>query len=84
MFVIYLLKMTRVLMYWIVGDILNRYTFISRISEDYLIPKFTDEVYFMEGRIIYGDEGNMEDYIIELTLRGERLAHYKGREFLTL
>lgn len=76
--------MTRVLMAWIVGDVLNRYIFISRISEDYLIPKFTDEVYFMEGRIIHGAEGDIHDYVIELTLRGERLGHFKGREFLEL
>lgn len=71
-------------MFWIVGDVLNKYTFVSRISEDYCIPKFTDEVYFMEGRIIHGSEGNMNDYIIELTLRGELLAHYKGREFIVI
>ncbi len=69
-------------MYWQVGDILNRYMFISRISEDYLIPKFTDEVYFMEGRILRGD--SMEDYIIELTLRGELLGHFNGREFIVI
>ena len=71
-------------MYWTVGDILNRYTFVSRISEDYTIPKFTEEVYFMEGRIIHGAEGNRSDYIIELTLRGERLYHHRGREFLIM
>ncbi len=76
--------MTRVLMCWIVGDILNRYIFISRISEDYIIPKFTDEVYFMEGRIIHGSSENIEGYIIELTLRGEILSHYKGREFIVM
>jgi hypothetical protein len=65
-----------------VGDMLNKYTYISKISENYLIPKFTDEVYFMEGRIIYGDV--MEDYVIELTLRGERLGHLKGREFIII
>ena len=76
--------MTRVLMYWVVGDILIRYIFVSRISEDYCIPKFTDEVYFMEGRIIHGAEGNREDYVIELVLRGELLSHYRGREFITM
>jgi hypothetical protein len=74
--------MKRVLMYWLVGDRLDRYTFISRISEDYVIPKFTDEVYFMEGRIIDGD--SMNNYTIELTLRGEILAHSRGREFIML
>ncbi len=76
--------MKRVLMYWIVGDILNRYIYVSRVSENYNIPKFTDEVYFMEGRIIHGAEGNIEDYVIELTLRGEILGHYRGREFLIM
>lgn len=76
--------MTRVLMLWVVGDILSRYTFVSRISEDYLIPKFTDEAYFMEGRIIQGSESTMNNFIIELTLRNEILAHYNGREFLML
>jgi hypothetical protein len=38
----------------------------------------------MEGRIIHGEDGNIEDYIIELTLRGEILGHYRGREFLIM
>ncbi len=76
--------MTRVLMYWIVGDILNRYIYVSKVSEYYNLPKFTDEVYFMEGRIVHGSEGNIEDYVIELTLRGEILGHYRGREFLIM
>ncbi len=74
--------MTRVLMAWAVGGPLNRYIYISRISEDYLIPKFTDEMYFMEGRII--DGSRIEDYIIELTLRNEMLAHIKGRNFIQI
>lgn len=74
--------MKRVLMYWIVGDILNRYIYVSRISEDYNIPKFTDEVYFMEGRILHGD--CLENYVIELTLRGERLGHFVDREFIII
>jgi hypothetical protein len=74
--------MRRVLMYWPVGDILNRYIYVSRITEDYIIPKFTDEAYFMEGRIIHGE--NIEDYVIELTLRGERLGHFVNREFIII
>ena len=69
-------------MYWTVGDILNRYTYVSRITEDYIIPKFTDEAYFMEGRIIDGD--CMKDYVIELTLRGEILGHFIDREFIII
>jgi hypothetical protein len=69
-------------MAWAVGGPLNRYIYISRISEDYLIPKFTDEMYFMEGRII--DGSRIEDYIIELTLRNEMLAHIKGRNFIQI
>lgn len=74
--------MRRVLVYWSVGDVLSRYTYVSKISEDYIIPKFTDEAYFMEGRIIHGD--CIEDYVIELTLRGERLGHLKNREFIVI
>jgi hypothetical protein len=65
-----------------VGDVLNRYTFISRISEDYIIPKFTDDVYFMEGRILTGEV--LEDYIIELTLRREILGWFIDRDFIII
>ena len=74
--------MTRVLMAWPVGGLLTRYIYISRIPEDYCIPKFTDEMYFMEGRII--DGSRIEDYVIELTLRNEMLAHLKGRDFIQI
>ncbi len=74
--------MKRVLMYWRVGDIVNRFIYVSKIPEDYIIPKFTDEAYFMEGRIIVGER--IEDYTIELVLRGEILGHYKGREFIVI
>lgn len=74
--------MKRVLLYWKVGDVLNRYTFISRISEDYIIPKFTDDVYFMEGRILTGEV--LEDYIIELTLRREILGWFIDRDFIII
>ena len=74
--------MTRVLMAWPVGGLLNRYIYISRIPEDYLIPKFTDEMYFMEGRIIDGT--TMDDYVIELTLRNEILTNLNGRNFIQI
>lgn len=76
--------MRRVLVYWTVGDILTRYTFISKIPDNYPIPKFTDASYFLEGRIIDGFDGNMEDYIIELVLRNELISHSWGREFKEL
>ena len=74
--------MRRVLLYWRVGDVLNRYIYVSRITEDYIIPKFTDEAYFMEGRLLYGD--CLENYVIELILRGEILGHFNGRQFIII
>lgn len=76
--------MKRVLMLWLVGGRLYKYIFVSRIPDNYVIPESTDEVYFLEGRIIDGADGNMEDLVIELILGNEILTYYKDREFLTI
>lgn len=71
-------------MLWGVGDRIYKYIFVSKIPDNYIIPESTDEVYFLEGRIIDGADGNMEDLVIELILGGEILTHYKDRIFFTV
>ncbi len=68
-------------MYWKVGDYIDRFTFLSFIDENYTIPECATDVYFCEGRLIMGDDGPIDGYIIKLPLRGETLKHLKGQEF---
>lgn len=74
--------MKRVLMIWFCGDRLYRYTFVSKIPDDYILPESTDEVYFIEGIIIDGE--SIESYVIQLIPRGELLTNSHGRIFLSI
>lgn len=72
--------MKRVLLYYLFEN--NKYTYISRIADNYIIPSYTEEGYFVEGIIINGDV--MVNYIIKIPLRNEILAHYNNREFIRI
>jgi len=64
----------------------GRYTFISRISEDYVMPQNTAEVEFVQGtidnKIVEGVE--IDDLVIILPHTDEVLIYESGYDFVEL
>jgi hypothetical protein len=72
--------MRRVLLLWRKGDG-SKYTFISRISEGYIIPQDTKDVYFIEGWLVGINITDLDSLIIEIPIRNELVIHYDDYTF---
>lgn len=65
----------KVLLLWRKGDG-SKYTFISKISEGYIIPQDITNVYFIEGWLVGNNTTDLDSFIIEIPIRNELVIHY--------
>jgi len=73
--------MNRVLLTWRIGD--NKYYFISKIKDDYIIPQNTATVCFLEGFLIGNNTRDLDNFIIEIPIRDVVVIHYDDYIFKT-
>lgn len=72
----------RVLVFWRIGDG-RRYTYVSKIADDYKLPLDTKGVVFYEG-IIVNDVSDLEDLIIKLPMVDQTLIHDNAYYFKSI